>query len=43
MGKNAYKQKEANFFQGKKSIHNTKNLREFQDLEGTFISPQLEN
>lgn len=35
MGKNAYKQKEANFFQGKKSIHNTKNLREFQDLEGT--------
>lgn len=35
MGKNACKQKEANFFQGKKSIHNTKNLREFQDLEGT--------
>ena len=35
MGKNAYKQKEASFFHGKKSIHTTKNLREFQDLEGT--------
>ena len=27
MGKNAYKQKEANFFQGKKPIHNPKNLK----------------
>ena len=36
MGKNAYKQKEASFFQGNKSIHNTNNLREFQDLEGTW-------